>query len=87
MGNTNPTSRAAARHPGVPPALCALTLSTLQLPSSTVEKRHSPGSLGAWLPTLTPSTHLRQTGPAAEPVSYKPDGDQARCQQTARVPF
>lgn len=54
MGSASPTSRAAARHPGVPPALCALTLSTLQPPSSTVEKRPSPGSPGAWLPTLTP---------------------------------
>lgn len=54
MGSVSPTSRAASLHPGVPPALCALTLSRLQQPSSTVEKRHSPGSLGAWLPTVTP---------------------------------
>lgn len=54
MGSASPTSRAAARHPGVPPALCALMLSRLLPPSSSVEKSHSPGSLGAWLPTLTP---------------------------------
>lgn len=47
-----------------------------------VQAAWGPGSL-----TLTPSTHPGQTGPAAEPVSYKPDGDQAPCQQTALVPF
>lgn len=49
-------------------------------------EKAQPRQVGAWL-TPHPSTHPRQTGPAAEPVSYKPDGDQARCQETARVPF
>lgn len=87
MGSARTTSRVASSHPEVPPAPYAPTLSRLPLPSNTREKWHGPGSLGGWAPYPHPSTHPWKTGPAAEPESCKPDGDQAWCQETARVPF
>lgn len=53
------------------------------------ELGHLPGGPGfGWGALLTPQPQLALTEEAQpEPSGYKTDGDQGRCQQTARVPF